>query len=94
MTYGQHGNNGHRNVAPPRVLTCGSRATATAVILSALVLISCGPAPSGTMAQPEPGGRTSVIEGYGRLPLSFEANQGQTDARHSCRDWPSHPRSL
>ncbi len=28
-----------------------------------------------------PAERTHVVEGYGKLPLSFEANQGQTDAQ-------------
>lgn len=30
---------------------------------------------------PNPGARARVVEGYGKLPLSFEANRGQTDGR-------------
>jgi len=33
-----------------------------------------------TAAHPgTPAQRASMVEGYGRLPLTFEANQGQTD---------------
>ncbi|MBI3387242.1 MAG: SBBP repeat-containing protein [Deltaproteobacteria bacterium] len=58
-------------------------ARATALILATLVLLLWGPAISAAMTQAEPSGRTSVMEAYGKLPLSFEANQGQTDAQVS-----------
>jgi len=31
--------------------------------------------------QPDPARRGQIVEGYGKLPLSFEANHGQTDAK-------------
>src|SRR5262245_59153519 len=34
-----------------------------------------------TKANPDQATRTRVVEAYGKLPLSFEANQGQTDGR-------------
>jgi len=33
------------------------------------------------LTAPSPGARARASEGYGRLPLSFEANRGQTDGR-------------
>jgi hypothetical protein len=36
---------------------------------------------SSAGAQPDAKTQAKIVEGYGRLPLSFEANQGQTDAR-------------
>lgn len=41
-----------------------------------LLLLTC--AQAQTVA-PAPAQRASIAEGYGRLPLAFEANQGQTD---------------
>jgi len=38
-----------------------------------------GGAPNG-VSQPDTATRGNMVEGYGKLPLSFEANQGQTDA--------------
>jgi hypothetical protein len=32
---------------------------------------------------PDPATRAGVGEAYGKLPLSFEVNQGQTDDRYS-----------
>jgi hypothetical protein len=31
--------------------------------------------------QPDPKAQVTILAGYGKLPLSFEKNQGQTDAR-------------
>ena len=36
--------------------------------------------PSG-LSQPDPATQGKILESYGKLPLSFEANQGQTDAK-------------
>jgi hypothetical protein len=33
-----------------------------------------------TLAQSKPDTQGKIVESYGKLPLSFEANQGQTDA--------------
>jgi hypothetical protein len=33
------------------------------------------------MSKPGPAARSRIVESYGKLPLSFEANDGQTDAR-------------
>jgi Beta-propeller repeat/Abnormal spindle-like microcephaly-assoc'd, ASPM-SPD-2-Hydin len=37
------------------------------------------PVPAG-LSQPDPLAQGKIVESYGKLPLSFEANQGQTDA--------------
>ena len=37
--------------------------------------------PSSLPAQPDPAMKARVIESYGKLPLSFEPNQGQTDPK-------------
>src|SRR5437868_15205016 len=37
--------------------------------------------PAGRAAATKPAAQARVREAYGRLPLSFEANQGQTDRR-------------
>jgi hypothetical protein len=39
------------------------------------------PAPLGQDSRPSAGNRRRLVEGYGRIPLNFEANAGQTDAR-------------
>jgi hypothetical protein len=42
------------------------------------------PAPnkvSGDLSKPDPKTQGKILESYGKLPLSFEANQGQTDSR-------------
>ena len=46
-----------------------------------LLLLTCAPAQTvAPAAHPETSAqRASIVEGYGRLPLAFEANQGQTD---------------
>src|SRR5437660_12454475 len=52
------------------------------ILLLALVLASCAPAPVPAMrTSPELPQTTKpqVLAAYGKLPLSFEANQGQTD---------------
>lgn len=47
------------------------------VLLGATVLAQSNQGPS----RPDPSIQGKVIETYGKLPLSFEANQGQTDAK-------------
>jgi hypothetical protein len=37
--------------------------------------------PASVSAQPDPATPARLVEGYGKLPLAFEANQGQTDSR-------------
>jgi hypothetical protein len=37
--------------------------------------------PASVSAQPDPAMRARLVEGYGKLPLAFEANKGQTDSR-------------
>jgi hypothetical protein len=61
------------------------------LIVNSMVLAQSSPvtlnhealAPFGSkgVLQPDPAIRNSIVESYGKLPLSFEANQGQTDAR-------------
>ena len=36
---------------------------------------------SSGLSKPDPKTQGKILESYGKLPLSFEANQGQTDAR-------------
>jgi hypothetical protein len=36
---------------------------------------------SSSLSQPDPKTQGKILESYGKLPLSFEANRGQTDAR-------------
>lgn len=36
---------------------------------------------SSGLSKPDPKAQGKILEGYGKLPLSFERNQGQTDAR-------------
>jgi hypothetical protein len=36
---------------------------------------------SSGLSKPDPKTQGRILENYGKLPLSFEANQGQTDAR-------------
>jgi hypothetical protein len=36
---------------------------------------------SSGLSQPDPKTQGKILESYGKLPLSFEANQGQTDSR-------------
>src|SRR5712691_9997698 len=52
------------------------------ILLLALALASCAPAPvPATRTSPElpQATKPQVLVAYGKLPLSFEANQGQTD---------------
>ncbi len=37
--------------------------------------------PPTALAQPDPARRGQIVESYGKLPLSFEVNRGQTDAK-------------
>src|SRR5271165_6082190 len=46
-----------------------------------LVNQAASAAPSIRASQAEPEAQARILESYGKLPLSFEANQGQTDAR-------------
>jgi hypothetical protein len=43
-------------------------------------LFSNNAAPTG-LAHPDPAKQSQIVENYGKLPLSFEANHGQTDAK-------------
>jgi hypothetical protein len=45
------------------------------------LLLSVFPAAAPVVAKIEPPVRPQVVESYGKLPLSFEANRGQTDQR-------------
>jgi len=47
----------------------------------ACLVLSAFPTAAQLMASTEPPIRPQVMESYGKLPLSFEANQGQTDQR-------------
>lgn len=44
--------------------------------------------PAAGLSKPDPALQGRVLQNYGKLPLSFEANQGQTDSAS-----PPHPRS-
>jgi hypothetical protein len=51
-------------------------------LLSQTNLSPAGPQPGrGGLSQADPATQARVAESYGKLPLSFEANHGQTDAR-------------
>jgi hypothetical protein len=50
----------------------------SSLLLSAVALL---PVPAQKTPKADPSSRPQVIESYGKLPLSFEANQGQTDRR-------------
>src|SRR5437660_11527830 len=43
-------------------------------------LVRKGKEPNG-LSKPTPSTQEKIVESYGKLPLSFEANEGQTDAR-------------
>src|SRR5438093_5070067 len=50
------------------------------ILLLALALASCAPAPATRTSTEIPQAtKPQVLAAYGKLPLSFEANQGQTD---------------
>src|SRR5205807_8335522 len=50
------------------------------ILLLALTLASCAPAPATRTSTEMPqASKPQVLVAYGKLPLSFEANQGQTD---------------
>src|SRR5438094_10478985 len=50
------------------------------ILLLALALASCAPAPATRISPELPQAtKPQVLAAYGKLPLSFEANQGQTD---------------
>jgi hypothetical protein len=35
----------------------------------------------GGLSKPDPAAQAKIVENYGKLPLRFEANHGQADAR-------------
>src|SRR5207245_2832326 len=43
-------------------------------------LVQKGKEPNG-LSKPTPSTQGKIVESYGKLPLSFEANEGQTDVR-------------
>jgi len=47
---------------------------------TALAALAASPAPNKS-ASPNPAARLEAVNNYGKLPLSFEANQGQVDSR-------------
>ena len=50
------------------------------ILLLALALVSCAPAPATRTSTAIPQAtKQQVLVAYGKLPLIFEANQGQTD---------------
>jgi hypothetical protein len=58
------------------------------ILLTTAVLAQTNPAPlsqppvtKNRLSQPDPAEHSKFVESYGKLPLSFEANQGQTDGR-------------
>src|SRR3989454_7864660 len=52
------------------------------ILLLALALVSCAPAPATRASTAIPqASKPQVLAAYGKLPLSFEANQGQTDPK-------------
>jgi hypothetical protein len=62
-----------------------SRSLAFGPFVFSLILtlfVGCTYAPTSTnpaTAGPDPATRAHLVESYGKLPFSFEANQGQTD---------------
>ena len=51
-------------------------------LLFASLLLDCAGAKAGTASAPAPTARAKhAVANYGKIPLSFEPNQGQTDAR-------------
>jgi len=59
--------------------------TTLLLVQSGSVTLSHQPPPSSSLqnavSQPDPAARDRIVQSYGKLPLSFEANQGQTDAQ-------------
>ena len=55
--------------------------TALHSVLGAKTPARTAPALLGHDSRPSAGSRRRLVEGYGRIPLTFEANAGQTDAR-------------
>ena len=66
-----------------RCATLFSAAFTTLVLAQSSSVIGPARAPANAAVLSEPTAATQakVVENYGKLPLSFEANQGQTDAR-------------
>ncbi len=50
------------------------------IVLAQSVSVATSAVESG-LSQPDPASQAKVIENYGKLPLSFEANHGQTDGQ-------------
>ena len=62
------------------------------VTLPALLLACALPAFGQNSPAPSSANKAALAENYGKLPLSFEANQGQTDAsvqEQAGNDFPS-----
>ena len=55
-------------------------AQSTSVSLNSPPLVPKSAVANG-LSQPDPAMKAKVAESYGKLPLSFEANHGQTDGR-------------
>src|SRR5437660_11567969 len=65
---------------PARKITLGG--VKGMILLLALALVSCAPAPTTRTSTEIPQAtKPKVLAAYGKLPLSFEANQGQTDPK-------------
>jgi hypothetical protein len=58
----------------------GKRIT-SAISFGLLFLLACVTAHAAIPPKPGTAAQARIVEGYGKLPLSFEANQGQTDAQ-------------
>ena len=48
-----------------------------------------GQPPRATPSETAQSAKLRLEEAYGKLPLSFEANSGQTDSRVKCRSYPT-----
>jgi hypothetical protein len=65
-------------ILPGTILLAQSSSIADAVIKAPLAR---GSAAMKGLSQPDPENQAKIQESYGKLPLSFEANQGQADSR-------------
>ncbi len=60
-----------------RIMVAGMKGM---ILLLALALVSCAPAPATRTSTTIPQAtKQQVLVAYGKLPLIFETNQGQTD---------------
>ena len=62
------------------ILACRPSSFSPPALLGASVPAGPGAA-SASVSQPDPAARARAVESYGKLPLSFEQNNGQTDQR-------------